>query len=116
MATAQQPTGTPGGGTRIFGAVVGMFVFLGGVALLAYVFYSAAQLFSTAPPEVPPTPPPGTDPKDTTGSAITTLSTSLVDYIKRLLTLLLMCVAGSVIASRGADMFFKSCTATPSKP
>jgi hypothetical protein len=99
--------------TRISGAVLGIVVFLGGIALLAYVFITARDLFNQAPPPVPAPPAAGTAPDPNAPAATTALGQSLMDFGKRLLLLLLMCFAGSVIASRGIELFFKACAAAP---
>ena len=105
--TAEEPI-------RIGGAVLGILVFLGGIALLVLVFTTARTLFGEAPPPPPVTPPvTGAAASADTPSAIPALGQSLMDFAKRLLLLLLMCIAGSVIASRGIELFFKACAAAP---
>jgi hypothetical protein len=101
--------------TRISGAVLGILVFLGGIALLGYVFMTAQHLFTEAPPPVPTPPATGSAPDPNAPSATTAIGQSLMDFGKRLLLLLLMCIAGSVIASRGIELFFKACAAAPPK-
>lgn len=101
--------------TRISGAVLGILVFLGGIALLGYVFMTAQHLFTEAPPPVPAPPAAGATPDPNAAAATTAIGQSLMDFGKRLLLLLLMCIAGSVIASRGIELFFKACAAAPPK-
>ena len=90
--------------------ILGILVFLAGVALIVYVFWSADLLFHQAPPSVPVT----AAAKAASGnasaapSAAIEIGRSMVDYLKRLLTLLIMCIAGSVIASRGVHLYFSA--------
>jgi hypothetical protein len=121
MAGSTISTKTSDHPLRLYGAALGILVFLAGIALLGYVFLTAHALFETPPPPLPAPPPPSTPgtaaDATNTASAATAISQSLVDFVKRLLLLLLMCIAGSVIASRGIELFFKACAAaTPSKP
>jgi hypothetical protein len=90
--------------------LLGILVFLAGVALIAYVFWSANTLFHQPPPTVPAV----AAAKAASGnaaaapSATVEIGRSLVDYLKQLLTLLVMCIAGSVIASKGVQMYFSA--------
>lgn len=94
---------------RILGAVA----FLFGIFLLWSVYQNATGLFAQAPGPVPtpaptPTPAPGASPapsNEATGVAIA-IGKDLTDYLKRLLALLLMCVAGALIASMGIKAIF----------
>ena len=88
--------------------VAGLLVFLAGIGLIVYVFLQAAAMFQTAAPTIPlptpsPTPLPGATPGPATdlGSAITPVASGFVDSLRRLLTLLLMCIAASLIAALG---------------
>jgi hypothetical protein len=89
--------------------ILGILVFLGGVALIAYVFWSANTLFHQPPPSVPT----AAASKAATSSAVAPsaaveIGRSMVDYLKQLLTLLVMSIAGSLIASKGAQMYFSA--------
>lgn len=111
--TTTKPQKGPDGPLRGAGGVLGILVFLAGVALLLYVFATAIKMFDTPPPPLPSPPPVGADGKaPETGNAMILVVQSLRDFILRFLMLLLMCVAGSLIASRGIEMFFKACSAT----
>lgn len=89
--------------------ILGILVFLAGVALIAYVFWSANTLFHQAPPEVPAVAAKAAATNaGVAPSAAMELGRSLVDYLKQLLTLFLMCVAGSLIASRGVHLYFSA--------
>lgn len=90
--------------------LLGIAVFLGGVALLVYVFKSADLLFHQAPPTVPPAAALQASAGSSAAapSAALQIGQSLTDYLKKLLTLLLMCVAGSLIASKGIQLFFSA--------
>jgi hypothetical protein len=104
---------------RLTGAALGILVFLGGIVILVFVFLTAHTLFETPLPPLPTVPPSGSAAAaDTsnTASAATVIGQSLLDFAKRLLLLLLMCIAGSVIASRGIELFFKACAAVPPAP
>ncbi len=94
-------------------------MFLIGIALLGYVFYTARVLFDTPPPTIPiPPPAPLTESgavASTTTSAApaatAVVGQALIGFFQRLFVLLLMCIAGSVIASRGIELFFKALAA-----
>lgn len=98
--------------------ILGILVFLAGVALIVYVFWSANLLFHQPPPSVSPT----AATTAASGNAAVApseamdIGRSLADYLKRLLTLLIMCIAGSVIASRGVHLFFSAGRAAHSNP
>lgn len=97
--------------------ILGILVFLAGVALIAYVFWSANTLFHQPPPTVPTaTAKAASDSAAVAPSAAVEIGRSLVDYLKQLLTLFLMCVAGSLIASRGVHMYFSAGRASAGPP
>ncbi|MGC4045518.1 MAG: hypothetical protein QM758_17135 [Armatimonas sp.] len=97
----------------ILARIIGAVAFLGGIFLLWSVYQNATALFSQAPQQIPtpaptPTPAPGASPlpsNEATGVAIA-IGKDLSDYVKRLLALLLMCVAGALIASLGIKAIF----------
>jgi hypothetical protein len=104
---------------RISGTVLGIVVFLIGVALLGYVFATARTLFD-APSVIPaaafavasPAPAGATVAAAPAAPAATALiGQSLTSFLQKLLVLLLMCIAGSVIASQGINLFFKTLAA-----
>lgn len=100
---------------KFIGAILGIVVFVVGVALVADVFYTAYGLFNAAPPPLPaPTVTAATAKTgEATASATTAITSSLVDFVKKLLLLLLMSVAGAIIASLGSSLFFRSLAASP---
>lgn len=85
--------------------LIGIVVFAVGLAALAYVFLSANALYHE-PPTPLPTPRPSGSPAPDMSQAATAIGQGLADYAKRLLALLLMCVAGSLVASLGLRWFF----------
>ena len=127
MSTASSP---PASSARKGGLVLGLIVFLVGVALVGYVFYTARVLFDAPPPTIPlPPPAPVVDPNAAAGAASSAASAAsassnapaatavvgqaLIGFLQHLLVLFVMCVAGSVIASRGIELFFKALAAAP---
>jgi|GEM_PF-7052012 hypothetical protein len=94
-------------------SAVGIVIFLVGVALVGYVFSSANALLSGTPPPTVPTPAPSASPAageaaNAASSAALDIGRSMADLVKRLLVLLVMCFAGSVVASLGIRLFFSS--------
>lgn len=115
-----------GDGVRVGGAVLGILIFLAGVALVGYVFVTARVLFDApAPPlpalPAPPSPTAGAAAQTAANGAVSTAATgaalaigqSFTQYLQRLLALLLMCIAGSVIGSLGIGLFSRAFTAAP---
>lgn len=108
---------------RRSGAALGIVIFLIGVALIGYVFVTARDLFNEVPPTLPiasasPAPtaspaPSGAAPTGDTAAAATAIGNIAVGFVRQVGILLLMCIAGSVIASRGVELFFKACAAAP---
>lgn len=117
---------------RTGGAVLGIMVFLIGIALVGYVFMTARVLFDAPPPTIPTPPPaPILDPNASASavaaasaaaatsagpSATSVVGQALLGFLQHLLVLLLMCIAGSVIASRGIELFFKAIAAANDAP
>lgn len=102
---AAAPAGIPG--------VVGVVIFLLGVGLVVYVFLAANGIFREPSPVVPtPAPAPSGSPGATstsaTGAAVSAIGTSLADLVRRLLVLLVMCLAGSAVATLGINLFFSA--------
>ena len=115
--------------TRRSGSVLGIVVFLVGIVLLGYVFATARALFDAPPPPIPTTaaapaatttPAPATTAGTASASAPTAadsnaapsaalvIGQSLTQFVQKLFVLLLMCIAGSLIASKGIDLFVKT--------
>ncbi len=76
--------------SQLVGRTIGLLVFLGGIAMLVYVFVLGWRVFEE----------PGF-----TGSGTEGLVSHLVTVIVRLAFLLAMCVAGSLIASKGILLY-----------
>jgi hypothetical protein len=97
---------------NIAARVLGILVFLAGVALLGYVFATANTLFHLPPPHVPEPTSAATSAAAGSGAApaaaAIAIGQSLSDYIKQLLALLLMCIAGSLVASKGIHLYFSA--------
>ena len=89
------------------GRLIGLVVFFAGVGLLAWVFVRANDLFNAPPPAVPnpPAPAPASG-ASTTPSPFVPIAASFATLLRQLLLLLLMSVAGSLMASKGVQMFF----------
>lgn len=83
-------------------AYFGFLLFLGGAAMIAFVFSYANGLLSAPPPAVPKI---GPGEQAATQAGLQ-LGNSLVYLLQQLLILLVMCVAGSVLASKGIQMLF----------
>jgi hypothetical protein len=72
------------------------------MAMIAFVFTYANTLLSAPPPPVPQV---GTG-DNAAAAAGMQLGAPLVSLLQKLLILLVMCVAGSVFASKGIQMLF----------
>lgn len=84
--------------------MLGLLVFLAGVGVLVWVFLAANRLFNTPAPPLPVAAPanaanPGPSP-------FVAIGASFGELVQRLLVLLLMSVAGSVVASKGVQLYF----------
>jgi len=85
-------------------------VFLGGIGLLWYVFQTANGLFNQPAPHVSTVAPAQAAAGNAAAapSAALEIGRDLTEYLKKLLTLLLMCVAGSLISSAGIRLYFSA--------
>ena len=103
---------------KFIGAILGIVVFLVGVVLVADVFYTAYGMFTAAPAPLPAQTATAAAGKavSETSAATAAITTAMVDFVKRLFLLLLMCIAGAIIASQGSSLFFRSLAAVPSAP
>src|SRR5687767_14921357 len=93
---------------RVSGAVLGIIIFLIGVALVGYVFVAANRLFTEPPPQLstvavpPPTEVAQTAANDVaagattnaTYPAVTKVGETLTQFVKQVLVLIGMCIAG----------------------
>jgi hypothetical protein len=104
----------------LFARILGALVFLLGIFLLWSVYQSASGLFSQPAPALPtpaPTPTSSPAPGNEATAAAVFIGKDLADYLKKMLALLLMCIAGALIASMGIKAIFspapKSAEPTP---
>ena len=83
------------------GRLLALLVFLVGVGMLVFVFVTALHLFQS--------PVPGLEPLQKAGAApppSANIGTALADFARRLLLLMVMTLAGSILASKGAHLYF----------
>ena len=84
------------------GRVVGMVVFLGGIALLVFVAVTAYIFFSSPTAGIIPTPAkPGVP-------ATAQLGASAMRLILQIMMLILIAVVGSMLSGRGIQLYFAS--------
>lgn len=83
------------------GSVVGLLVFLTGIALIGLAFFLAHQLFNTPPSE-------SLNLGDGQSLNITRTVQALLGLLARILLLLVMCAGGGVIATRGVKLYASS--------
>ena len=83
---------------RIAGSVAGILVFLGGVALLIFVFRLAYDMFA-----VPPTAALGSSPGATLD--LNLAIEKLVSVVIKVVMLLVMAILGGAVANRGIRMY-----------
>ena len=85
------------------GRLVALLVFLAGIAILVFVFVTALHLFQS--------PVPGLEPLQTPGAApppAANIGTSLAAFLRQLLLLGLMTLAGSLLANKGAHLYLNT--------
>ena len=93
------------------GRLLALLVFLAGVGMLVFVFLTALHLFQSPVPGLEPLQTPGAAPPPAAG-----IGTALADFARRLLLLGVMTLIGSLLASRGAHLYFGvSATHTPAE-
>lgn len=83
------------------GRLLALLVFLVGVAMLVFVFLTAWHLFQSPVPGLEPLQTPGAPPPPAVN-----IGTALADFVRRLLLLMVMTLAGSILASKGAHLYF----------
>lgn len=81
--------------------IIGIIVFLGGVGLMAFSFVVAYDWFNDPAAGIQTAAPPGTD-----ASPTAQLGTSALRLFIRLGLLLIMTIIGSLLAGRGAQIYF----------
>ena len=85
------------------GRLVALLVFLAGIAILVFVFVAALHLFQS--------PVPGLEPLQTPGAApppAANIGMSLAAFVRQLLLLGLMTLAGSLLANKGAHLYLST--------
>lgn len=83
------------------GRLLALLVFLVGVGMLVFVFVTALHLFQSPVPGLEPLQKPGAPPPPAAN-----IGTALADFALRLLLLMVMTLAGSILASKGAHLYF----------
>jgi hypothetical protein len=83
--------------------LVALLVFLLGIGMLVFVFVSALHLFQSPVPGLEPLQAPGAAPP-----AAANIGVSLAGFARELLLLGMMTLAGSLLASKGAHLYFSS--------
>lgn len=92
----------------LIGRILGIIVFLGGIAVLAFVFMTAYHFFQSPLGEIKP-PVQGTS---ATSPATDQLGRSALSVLIRIALLIVMTIVGSLIAGRGVQMYFASSDST----
>lgn len=87
----------------LWGRVMGIIVFLGGVGLLVFVFILAYDFFTADSIVIPTAPPNGEAP-----SAATVIGQSAVQMIIKIALLVVMALVGSMLANKGVNLYFAS--------
>ena len=91
--------------TDWIGRIMGMLVFLLGVALLIVVFFQAYRRFNAPPNQalgLQFTGNPKTDP------TVTAIGTNFIGMMRQIVLLFLMAIAGSLIAQKGINLYFSA--------
>ncbi|MEN6356026.1 MAG: hypothetical protein ABFD83_02965 [Armatimonadota bacterium] len=83
------------------GRIIGMLVFLAGVAILVFVFIAAYRYFNSNAIILKPT-----VPVSATQTTTNRLGESVVLLMGRICLLIVMAIAGSQVASRGIQLYF----------
>ena len=85
----------------LLGRLVGIFVFLCGVGLLVFVFWMAYSFFYAPLGQLPTAPAHGS-----TAPASSQLGSKALALLARIGLLVVMTIIGSVMASRGVQLYF----------
>ena len=88
--------------------LVALLVFLLGVGMLIFVFVTALHLFQSPAPGLAPLQTPGAPPP-----AAANIGVSLAGLARDLLLLGMMTLAGSLLASKGAHLYFSAGSPPP---
>ena len=99
--------------TDLFGRILGMLVFLAGIAILVVVFVMAYHFFVSPGSDIQIAAQPGSREAPTTQ-----LGASALRMLARILALIVMAIVGSLIASKGIHLYFRASGrgAAPSPP
>lgn len=102
---------TPAPRADLSSRLVALLVFLAGVAMLVSVFVIALHLFQS--------PVPGLEPLRTPGAApppAANIGTALAAFVRQLLLLGVMTLAGSLLANKGANLYLSTLAASAPPP
>ncbi len=94
-------------GNDVLSRIIGIVVFLGGIALLVFVFAMSYRFFSSESSGIQIGSPNPAVP------ATVVLGMSVAKLLVRIGLLLVMAIIGSLLASRGIQMYFASCIKPP---
>jgi len=86
----------------LFSRILGVLVFLAGIAMLVYVFKSAHTMFTSSTMGLSLTTAKGAQP----GAATAALGESAIRIFVRIILLLLMSVVASLVSSKGISLYF----------
>ena len=89
--------------------LIALLVFLVGIGILVFVFVTALHLFHAPVPGLEPLQTPGAPPP-----AAASIGVSLAGFARELLLLGVMTLAGSLLANKGAHLYFSA--AHPAAP
>lgn len=95
----------------LFSRILGVLVFIGGIALLAYVFKAAHAMFSSDLVGISLSAAKNAQP----GAATAALGESAIKLFIRIILLLLMSAVASVISSKGISLYFAATRETVRK-
>ncbi len=87
----------------LFGRILGIAVFLGGIGVLAFVFLTAFHFFNSPMGHLQAHPQPGSS-----IPATAQLGSSALRLLVQIALLIVMTIVGSLIAGRGVQMYFAS--------
>ncbi|MGI4788657.1 MAG: hypothetical protein ACRYFS_07380 [Janthinobacterium lividum] len=94
--------------THLSCRLVALLVFLIGIGMLVFVFVTALHLFHAPVPGLEPLQTPGAPPP-----AAANIGMSLANFARELLLLGVMTLAGSLLANKGAHLYFSSVYSVP---